>query len=82
MLCNRTQYSPHMKFSFIHIYIYTFGVGVVCFFVCLVAKSCLSPWDCPGKNTGVELLLPSPGDLPDPGIKPMSPALARGFFYH
>ena len=42
MLCNRTQYSPHMKFSFIHIYIYTFAVAVVCFFVCLVAKSCLS----------------------------------------
>ena len=27
-----------------------------------------------------ELLLHSPGDLPDPGIKPMSPALAGGFF--
>ena len=26
------------------------------------------------------LLFPSPGDLPDPGIKPMSPALAGGFF--
>ena len=27
---------------------------------------------------------PPPGDLPDPGIKPMSlsPALAGGFFYH
>ena len=28
---------------------------------------------------------PSPGDLPNPGIKPMSPILARGFFtlsYH
>ena len=23
---------------------------------------------------------PSPGDLPDPGIEPMSPALAGGFF--
>ena len=28
------------------------------------------------------LLLPPPGDLPDPGIKPSSPALAGGFFYH
>ena len=30
-----------------------------------------------------ELPFPSPGDLPDPGIKPvslMSPALASGFF--
>ena len=26
------------------------------------------------------LLLPPPGDLPDPGIKPSSPALAGGFF--
>jgi len=26
------------------------------------------------------LPLPSPGDLPDPGIEPMSPALAGGFF--
>ena len=27
-----------------------------------------------------ELLFHSPGDLPDPGIKPMSPTLASGFF--
>ena len=26
------------------------------------------------------LPFPSPRDLPDPGIKPMSPALAGGFF--
>ena len=26
------------------------------------------------------LLLPSPGDLPDPDIEPESPALAGGFF--
>jgi len=26
------------------------------------------------------LPIPTPGDLPDPGIKPMSPALAGGFF--
>ena len=32
-----------------------------------------------------ELLFPTPGDLPDPGIKPgsvRSPALAGRFFYH
>ena len=34
----------------------------------------------PGKNTGVGLPFPSPGDLPDPGIKPVSPALAGRFF--
>ena len=27
-------------------------------------------WDSPGKNT-----FPSPGDLPDPGVEPRSPAL-------
>ena len=28
------------------------------------------------------LPFPSPGDLPDPGIEPVSPALEGGFFYH
>ena len=32
-----------------------------------------SPWTFPGKSTG--LPFPSPGDLPDPGIKAGSPAL-------
>ena len=39
----------------------------------------LCPWDFPGKNTD-GLPFPPPGDLPDPGIKPSSPALAGGFF--
>ena len=30
--------------------------------------------DYPGKNTGVGFHAPSPGDLPNPGIKPRSPA--------
>ena len=38
------------------------------------------PWDFPGKNTEVGGHFPSPGDLPYPGIEPMSPALAGGFF--
>ena len=33
----------------------------------------LSPWDSPGKNTGMPF--PSPGDLPNAGIEPMFPAL-------
>ena len=33
----------------------------------------LCPWDSLGKNTGVGC--PSPGDLPNPGIEPRSPAL-------
>ena len=39
-----------------------------------------SLWDFPGKNTGVGCHSPSPGDLPDPGIEPMSPALVGRFF--
>ena len=38
----------------------------------------LCPWNSPGRNTGVfnEILpFPSPEDVPDPGIKPRSPAL-------
>ena len=35
----------------------------------------LCPWDSPGKNIGVGLPFPSPGDLPYPEIEPRSPAL-------
>ena len=41
------------------------------------------PWDSPGKNTGMDCHALAPGDLPDPGIKPMSrmsSAFAGGFF--
>ena len=41
----------------------------------LQSTGLLGPWDSPGKNTGVRLPFPAPGDLPDPGIKPESPAL-------
>ena len=60
---------------------------------CLVPKSCptlCNPMNCspPGSSDhGVsqgeywsELPLPSPGDLPNAGIKPASPALTGGFF--
>ena len=40
----------------------------------------LCPRDSPGKNTGVGIHFPSPGDLPNPGIKPKSPEIADGFF--
>ena len=36
--------------------------------------------DSPGKNTEVSCPAHPPGDLPDPGIKPTSLALAGGFF--
>ena len=29
----------------------------------------------PGRDTGVVFAFPSPGNLPDPGMEPMSPAL-------
>ena len=35
----------------------------------------LCPWDFPGKNTEVGCHFHSPGDLPNPGIEPRSPAL-------
>jgi len=35
----------------------------------------LCPLDFPGKDTAVGLPFPSPGDLPNPRIKPRSPAL-------
>ena len=35
----------------------------------------LCPWNSPGKNTGVGSPFLHPGDLPDRGIKPGSPAL-------
>ena len=34
-----------------------------------------SPWDSPGQNTGVGSLSLLQGDLPNPEIKPRSPAL-------
>ena len=42
--------------------------------------SLICPWDSPGKNTrmGCHALLQ--GIFPDPGIKPVSPALAGRFF--
>ena len=36
-----------------------------------------SPWNSPGQNTGVGII-PSPGNLPSPGIEPRSPTLQEG----
>ena len=61
-------------------------------YCCLVAKLCLTlcdPVDCSPLGSSVRfpkpqyqsgLLFPSPGDLPHPGIKPVSPAFAGRFF--
>ena len=71
----------------------------VCVCVCVYARALshvwlfVTPWTVahraplpmgfPRQDSWSGLLLPSPGNLPDPGIKPvslMSPALAGGFF--
>ena len=45
-----------------------------------VATRLLHPRNFPGKNTFLgRLSFPTPGDLPDPGIKPISP-VSHGFF--
>ena len=36
-------------------------------------------WNSPGKNTGGSSYFPSPGALPNPGIKPKSPALQADY---
>ena len=57
----------------------------VCVCVCLVTQWCLTlcdpmDWDIfPGKYWS-GLPSPSPGDLPNPGIEPRSPALQADFF--
>ena len=55
-----------------------------------VASDSRDPVDCSPPGSSVhgfsrqeywsELSFPSPGDLPRPGVKPLSPALAGGFF--
>ena len=60
---------------------------------CFATKLCpdlCDPMDCSPPGSSVHgifqqeywsgLLFPSPGDLPDPGIEPKSPALVAGFF--
>ena len=73
-----------------HIYNFTYMGSSYC--CCLVAKLCLTllqchglgparllcPRDSPGKNAGLGCHLLLQGIFPDPGIKPMSPALAVG----
>ena len=41
----------------------------------LQPRGLYSAWNSPGQNTGVSKPFPSPGDLPNPGIEPRSPAL-------
>ena len=65
--------------------VHTCSVSQLCPTVCGRTDCSLPgslPWNFPGKNTGVGFFL-TPGNLPDPRIKPMSlasPTLAGGFF--
>ena len=73
---------------YIYMYVYTHTYNI-CAVLCLVTQSSptvFDPMDCsppgssvhgdsPGKKTGSGLLCPPPGDLPNPGIEPRSPAL-------
>ena len=49
-------------------------------FVTSCPTGILCPWDFPDKNTGVGCHCLHPGDLPHPGIKPVSFVLAGRFF--
>ena len=40
-----------------------------------VATRLLRPWNFPGTSTGSGLPVPSPEDIPNPGIEPWSPTL-------
>ena len=83
------EYGVNVLFSRVYMY------NKHCWWCCLVAKSCptlCDPMDySPPAPLSVEfsrqdywsgLPFPSPGDLPDPGIKPMSTALAGHILYH
>jgi len=74
------------KTSEIELYNCIFSLLLVLCCCCLVAQSCLTLlqphglWGFPRQEYWSGLPFPSPGDLPDPGAKPVSPALAGGFF--
>ena len=67
------------------------GSVCVCVRMCACTQSCLTlcdpveparlicPWDSSGKNTGVVCHFLLQRIFPDPGIEPMSPALAGEF---
>ena len=50
-------------------------VAQLCPTLCNPIGCLCSLWNSPGQNTGVGKLFPSPGDVPNPEIKPKSPAL-------
>ena len=92
LLCSPAASSLHLGMPFFHLFSFPIPppafVSCCC---CSVAKSCLTlcdPMDCsqpgsmgfPRQEYRRGLPFPSPGDLPDPGIKLVSPALSGRFF--
>ena len=63
--------------------VHTCSVAQLCLTLCdpqTVANQAPLSMGFPKQEYWSGLLLPSPGELPDPGMKPASPALAGGFF--
>ena len=73
-LSSKTEYCTYIHGALIHVWLFVTPWTVAC--QAPLSMGFPSPWDLPGKNTGVFLLR----NLPDPKIKPMSPALAGEFF--
>ena len=67
MMTNSSCVCPWMLSHFSRVWLFLIPWTVVCRLLC--------PWDSPGNNYWSGLLCPPPGDLPDPGIKPMSISL-------
>ena len=77
--------------TFVHLHECTSGCSVhYCCLVAQLSSTLCDPMDCslpaslsmgcPRQEYWRGLASPSPGDLPDPGIKPASPELAGRFF--
>ena len=64
-----------------HLLLLLFFSHCVGLFVIPWTVTCQDPlsMEFPRQEDWIGLLFPSPGDLPDPGVKPMSPALASRF---
>jgi hypothetical protein len=87
---HQAAFTKHMQVFWIFVVVVILVYKLCC--CCLVAKSCptlLRPRVAcqappsigfPRQEYWSGLLFPSPGKLPDPGIEPIFPALARRFF--
>ena len=90
-LCIYTSFFIFFSVMVYHQVLNIVSCAIQCVHVCSVAKLCLTlrdPMDCQGplsmgfprQEYWNRLPFSPPGDLPNPGIKPVSPALVDGFF--